>query len=401
MAERIRIVAAGGGIADEIISPATRLRFNARIPFLAGGDLTEFWPCFDGWYINGGTNSEANLPAAISLTKVAFEINGVTIPVTFAGQRAKTIAVGAERQQGDTVLASAFGLAFIPRDTVIWCRLYGTAPSSTARLPNNCHCGTAGANFSIFASGTDRTDNTGILPAQTSEVVSAFGYGPTCILGRMQGKQYPSVIGFGSSTTAGTGDTNLNPAGGGILNRALVNWSGLCAIGGFACGVNSGAFLDEFIASSAKRREYFQFATHFLDQHHNSNVYPISGEVTKSRTVWGWARERGCANIIRVAYQPQTTSSDGWKTSANQAPEATASWSEEFFAAMAALVQSGEIQGLVTWNALRAGLPGTADWRKWQPSGNGEGARTGDGTHSVEFGYKTIGGEARALILGN
>jgi hypothetical protein len=394
------IVAAGGGLADSLLTPnASKLTFEARIPFVLGADVAELWPVFDGKYVDGGTNAEINIPTAISLTKVAIEIGAVVRPVKFSGSRSKTIAIGAVRQHADPIRAREFGLTRLLRNTTVWVRLYGTVPSSAGRYPQNCYCGITGAKFAVFTSGTDRTDTTGALPAQTSEDIDSFGYGPTALLGRTVGKARPAVIGFGSSTMAGTGDANYVTSGPGLLNRALFDGAGGNAIAGIACGVNGGATLNEFISSSGWRREYFRYATHFLDQHHNSGQTPVSAQVDKSRQVWKWARDRGCTKIIRVLYQPDTTSSDGWTTLAGQTANANGDWAEDFHDELLPLVGS-EIQGLVTWNGVRGSTDSSnANWKKWKPNPNGGVALTGDGLHGNEQAYRINGAEARALIL--
>jgi len=116
--QALRMVSAGGKIPDGKQSlSGVVFTWQSRIAFGVGsGDVSELQAAFDAWFIG---NAEL-LTDDYTISNAAWEYNGITVPMTFGGQRSRTMISGESMVLCDKVFPSQFGpLVSLPRDANI------------------------------------------------------------------------------------------------------------------------------------------------------------------------------------------------------------------------------------------------------------------------------------------
>lgn len=371
------------------IDPA-RTGFKFRTMHVLGAPATELVLGFCGWAIP--KNVEVDVPAPHSYHKMAVELGGRCVPVTFGGARSITIVGGQPFVLSDPIPAAAFGLSAFARDTLFYVRALGVAsPGST--LPAGTLTAVTGSRMSSFAVGTglDDIDRPGTLSSPVGATTRTTAPGPCLVLGRFPAG-YPAVVCAGDSIADGVGDLARLVAGNGFFNRAAVDADGRNAIGslnltkrGSTAGTASLGLGVPGAPGFAYRQAMLGFGNILVEQYGTNTLgtgraIPASAVIEPSRAIWALARAAGVQRVLRATLLPRTTSSDAFIGAAGQRP--AANWDagqarDAVNAAFAAAADTGEIDAVVDLLGAVAD-PGSA--HRWMSNGSANFA-TPDGLH--------------------
>lgn len=338
----------------------------------------------DGNWLATATG-EANGTYAFGL-KRAIEINGVTVPCTYAGQTSITLQPG-DTVTTDEIPASAFGLSYFDTDTVLWARYQRDRSSSQNFVIHGSGSAYStlitGENAAYRSDGVDVTqvnDTGAIATGGATGWTSSFGavqWFPLALIGRPFAPFDAWFIAgaskeYGQSDSAGDGSND----GGGYVRRAFqdIDNHHVAHTMAVASGEGASNFID---TGSTKRRALLPYFNKVLCGHGGndySNGVSIANAITRIETEW--SQLKGTRALHMVLEMPKTNSTDSWATTANQTPRTNyatgGSWRDAFNANIAAAVGEGLITAVVNLNGTVA--DGTAV-DKWKASS------TTDGTH--------------------
>lgn len=314
---------------------AANLKQTARTRHYTGTQpLTELRAVFAGYFVDSATSANGQTCREVNasnshIVRCNIELNGVSVPVTFAGLRDGVVEPGDPCYMSDPVFPAQFGLEEFAPNTLFWLRaereyavgaatmLHQTATNTTAIAGERFFAGAATATSQLDAVGEMVT--TGGWTAQ------AHLWFPLCFVGR-PAKKMMSVITLGASIENGVSDgygDGLNGSGG-YMRKMLAN------VGGKKIArlhlAKSGETAKSFVNNSEKRRYMLRFATHVFSGH-GGNDYSTGETLANTQTCWTqiWALCREAKNIVHLehyALSPKSTSTDGWVTVANQTPRA-------------------------------------------------------------------------------
>ena len=308
----------------DIASAGTQLTVRLRMPFYIGsGDVSTLIPSLNGWYF---TNVDAiNYTNAFTIVKMAIELDGATtsVPVTFAGGRTKTINPGDVDIQADALLASAFGLSVIPRNTLMWVRMDYSVnttgqyfPQGKFNFQQSGYPATVGLAIdpSTFNGGV--VDSYGVLGLGSNAAAwSSFIYPLTpLILGTFAQGDPATIIGIGDSITAGTyGQLNngaLNVTNGGFMLGLGDSTSSTDFVGGANFGAGYATGTNWSNTNKAKPQAFLKYATHAVEEMGVNNFLstpnPLATAQGYSISLWSMCFSAGIKTIIRPHLTPAT-----------------------------------------------------------------------------------------------
>lgn len=311
---------------------ASNLKQTARTRHYTGTQpLSELRVAFGGYFVdsatsaNGQTCREVNA-ANSHIIRCNIELNGVSVPATFAGVRDGVVQPGDPCYMSDPVYPAQFGLTEFAPNTEFYLRaerqyevgaasmFYQTVTSTTA-IPGERF-------FAGPATAVSQLDAVGEMQAANGWSAQAHLWFPLTFLGRPT-KKMMSVITIGASIENGVGDgygDGLNGSGG-YMRKMLAN------VGGKKIArlhlAKSGETAKSFAANSEKRRYMLQFANHVFSGH-GGNDYSTGETLANTQArwlqIWDLCKTETIVHLEHYALSPKSNSTDGWVTVANQSP---------------------------------------------------------------------------------
>lgn len=353
---------------------------------------------FTGWQASSTT--EADTPNSITV-RAALEYPATQLfPVTFGGSRSVVIEPGA------TVLSDVLGVV-LPKGTTFWTRTF-VQPASGGKFPRESYITTSpGEGHNYDGAGTDLTGPgsaslTGIGGSQRV-------YGPAAILGQVvdPGKAVIGIV--GDSIANGTGDNDI-----GYIQRALAdNYSfqkvSFPGEGYFGWNTNFGI-------SRYRRMGLLERCgiTHLICEY-GVNSLALTLADLKQAAIDTWT---SLAYFRVPMYQPtltpQTTSTDVWATTTNQAliyparePVRTSfnAWLRDgapmsgTAAAPVGAAGAGVLRAGVTGHPLRGIIEAADRAETARDSGIWRAGYTSDGTHPNTAGATAIAAAINPVTL--
>jgi lysophospholipase L1-like esterase len=235
-------------------------------------------------------------------------------------------------------------------------------------------------------------------------------FGPICVEGIAVADHDIAVLGCGDSLIAGGNDTSypngsdglLPAAGGGWLQRALINCNGRSVP--FLQMGYSGTQVFNLLPNMAKRRMYFPYVTHAIENHGTNDATNsrTEAQIYADRKVL-WSALRGANSSIRRVeantIYPRTGSTDTWTTTANQTPNANGwatggAFRDPMNADLITARSQGLIHDILDFNSVLAD-PTLPD--RWVVTGGANYATT-DGTHPSPALHVLMANIARSRI---
>lgn len=381
------------------------------------GSLTEISAIFNNWSMSANSNSILNPGNDVPIQACSIEINGVTAPVTFGGSRTRTLLNGEDDVVSDAIPASAFGLQSIPRNTTVYIKFIFAMTAINLNMPISNFRNTTDGGYCIWYDPTAVTvssvDSPGAFNVtgavnNTNSVVRPFAFQP-----RLVGKYLPGYepvwVSVGDSITQGLND---NSAGVRIGGRG---WIGRMLAGTDSdsnplsyCNLGVASALSITSTNSPRYWSAYKYATRGTFMH-GTNDFDTSGTANTVATV----QTRVTNGINQMRNAPgslitkimvgkiiaRTTSTDNWRTTANQTYRGTG-WApganiDQFNAWLE--TQSGVLfDVLLPWTFPRdSAIP-----QMW---GNDGGVTsnymTADGTHPSPTAYIGMANEARTARI--
>lgn len=328
-AQALRLVSAGGKIPDAVVNSTTAaVTWQSRVIFgIGSGDVSELQLSFDNWQFAG--REIGNGTDTITYSKVALEINGVVVPVTFNGSRSVTLAPGDSMVLSDKILPSAFGLSVFARDLTTYVRCSGSAATVGGNIPCGMFASVTGTRMERGGGSVVITDaQVDAIGAMTSQggTVIAQANTATCLVGRYVTGDPVSTIGVGDSIMVGLADlASATPYGKNWIARAAQDGSGKNLLS-FMQAAHSGD--NNWLvtaAASARTRKYMAICNTMIEEF-GTNDFGSAGAgdintiYSNAVKLWDLAKGEGVKNIIRTLLLPRVDTTDNGATVANQTP---------------------------------------------------------------------------------
>lgn len=236
------------------------------------------------------------------LVAAAVDYQANVVPVRFGGAKQVRIA------PGGIAVSDPLGLD-IPKGATVYARTWvGVDVGGTFPLNIALQNATEGHNYTATG-GADLTNNGD--PALSGQNLNTYGYGPAAILGRPTDPGKPVVGIAGDSIFYGTQDNST-----GYAARALNGDYSYQKV------AFPGEGLSQFIGSAGlfryRRMSLWEQCgiTHVIT---NYTVNSLSTTTTQVDAVTAWNVLRRYGPVTAATLTPQTTSTDAWATTANQA----------------------------------------------------------------------------------
>lgn len=364
--------------------------FKYRTLHIIGAPVSELVLGFCGWAVP--SNIEVDAPVPHHYSKVAIEVGGTVVPVTFGGGRTLTVGSGVPFILSDPIPASAFGLTVFPRDLRLFVRALGlaspgrTLPGGTVAVGFDMRCATFPA-----ASTIDDVDQPGPLQVAKGAGSRSFAPGPCLLLGRIPAGSL-AVVCTGDSIADGAQDNARLEVGKGFFCRAAIGADGSGAIGSLnltKSGTTAGTLTAGLGAPGAPGFRYRQamlgFGNVLFDQYGAnalgiSTTTPAAKVVDAARALWTLARGAGVEKVLRATLIARTRSDNGFIDSAGQTP--SRNWGagdarDGVNAAFRAALAAGEIDGVVD---VLGAVADPIDDHLWKTNGTAF-FMTRDGSH--------------------
>lgn len=244
----------------------------------------------------------------------AFVYNNQFCPVSFNGMTTTPIQAGVTE-----LISNAIG-TYVPARTEVKIKtgaIVGTANQATpAMLPQTQKTKKVASNDTVSQIFSRFDIN------NTSRVDTTLGYFPSLVTGIPE-TNHVSIIGWGDSLMAGTGDTPNNANGAmGWFEHGCLNTDGLGKNIPYANFSKAG---DESLAydndEAFGRYAMLKYASHVIFGLGNNDIATRSLEAIKTshREAWAHAKLLGL-KVGVVTLTPRTDSADSWTTVANQTP---------------------------------------------------------------------------------
>lgn len=410
---RPRIVAAGGRIPENQVSPAAKLQCVSRIPIPIGADCRSIRLVFDNWSL-GSLGVVADNPTTMTIVKVAVEIDGTTVPVRFQGSRSYTMAAGQVRLVSDRIYPVQFSLQRFEADTLAWFRGSALLPSGTGRHLTGCiatFSDTEGDAFFAYydpANDVDQVDSTGDMSTPTGATVAssastydvAQGWGPSAVIGEMLNRNAVSLIVVGDSMTTGREDDYASPvlAGLGFIDRAAHPSDGaLTNVIPVMHASKSGGKVSS-LKDNSNIPAYFRYATHLV-QNGGTNDIGSGGGLDDAPTVHAnravinaAARARGVRKVMGTIMTPRNQTTDDFAANAT----ANAVWSASGTGDLLnGLVNDDFDDGTIDLALPFPGIRQTANKFLWFLNGTPTYMVNADGLHPSTVAHGIMGADLR------
>lgn len=407
--EPLRMVGTGGRMGNSFYwFPGSSTSFWQRTPHKLGGPVAEFRVGFMDW-IND-SKGEVNTDNVITINFAWLEraSTGQTVPLTFSGLRQLVMPTSSTTAYwlADALPSSVWTGAAPARDEVFWLHVKGAVSATGEKIPIGTPTTYAGAKFIAYDPANDpgTLDVSGAVPSISGSITRLAGL-PVLFTGRYTGPGHLSVIGLGDSILDGFGD-GVNPApviaGTGFFNRAAVDANGNNTIAMLNV-TRSGETANTWVNNHARQAQLLPFANVVVEEF-GTNDIGSNGSAANAATIyarlesiWNTARSAGVQKIVRTRLLPRTSSSDQWKTFANQTPNP--GWGaggarDQLNALLDTSLASGKIDMLVdTLASVRA----PEDDHYWITTGSAD-YPTADGTHPRWGGHILLAFPLRAAL---
>lgn len=298
----------------------TKTRFKGRLYYRTGcNPISEIQLPFSNWYLVATNSSatETNGANDVTITKLAIEYNGVTVPVTYQGSRSFTVAAGTAVQLTDAVSASAFGVSSIPANADVYVRvlLDITAGQSFPSYPMF----TEDKGYRYDPSGgntSDDVDSTGVMAVPTSaDGSNQPPFAPIGLFGRYT-RATKSLLFLGDSIVTSSNDANTQGNAGGCWIRRAA-WAAGIGYFGFTIGSYAAGY---WSLANTKRKALLGYFTDALNELGLNDIGPGGTPITANRGIWTDLRAGGIQRIYQTSTTPKTTSTTKFSDVANQTP---------------------------------------------------------------------------------
>lgn len=355
-----------GGGTDNPVN-ATRLETRIKM-YLDSTPATDIRLVYPTYYLAPAYTA---MPNSITV-EAAVEYNGTTTRVTFEGANTITLSPRAGLFISDPVNMS------IPPGAVFYVRT-GVTMSAGARVMSG-YQENAGINDGVLSTAaTSQILNTGALSLGTDGVLHD-SYGPIVVVGRIQ-KPTPAVLIWGDSIAASPQDANGN--------ESFYTW-GLRAATTPLSYVNASRGSVGFFHASPPlapaQWTLFNYTTHAITelgvndlQQAASGSTTLAAIETNALATWAAMKASGL-KVYQTLITPRTTSSDNWKTAANQTAGARFGIGQDrdlLNTWIKARVADATIDGYIDINTV---VEDQANPSKWVSNGTANAATT-DGIH--------------------
>jgi hypothetical protein len=333
---------------------------TSRTPFLVATDCFDIRLVFVGWYTNGSsvfpyyTDVDYAAPVPIKAS-IKYPVNNVIYPLTFKGALTGTI------DPGGILVSDPLPIDFLAGSTFD-VLVYTSATNWRATRTSSWNTGGGG-----FTATTDLTvPGSAAVPDSQSLLLA-----PALITATPYNRLARSVVGLGDSIISGTGDSAVSQyngyistvpwrGGGGFINRALrgvVGYSSASLIGEKATDFST-------FGNSFRRRSFLSQFTDAISEYGRndiSNGRTLAQIQADLLTIWTTGVRRG-VRMWQTTITPYTTTTDGWGTTAGQAPIAGGNESVRVqvntWIRAGAPIVSGAAVAVGTSGAITAGQPG-------------------------------------------
>lgn len=303
---------------------STRKKMWMRIKAVIGtNDFSSLRIRFQSTFLQTGGDNALGNDYYIEKCALEKETGGAAFtPVLFSGGRTATVVNGGGGVISDAVLPSSFSLGAFARDQVYWIRALVSVADGAHIFPAGGVIGTGGHAFfhDPVTSGVSDVDGTGpasFSPGSGGSGPTDYNFGVSCaplLLGVpvVSTGNYFSTL--GDSIVEGTGDT---AAGSGwvygFAARSLFD-------AGFTSNARAGCKFGRSGSTAAGVWTGPLTETKSILAYGNVAVeeWGTNGPIyADSATVWSYLKSVG-NYVVRTKLLTQTTSTDGWATTANQ-----------------------------------------------------------------------------------
>lgn len=337
---------------------------RGRIPRQIGsGTLTELIVSMpNACTTNSGDLLNPN-PYTITEAYIEDDSTGKLTPVTSGGQTSFTVPAGVAEFLCDPISCASLGYpSGVPRGTKLWFR-YDATQSAGQGMPCSYNLdvltGSAGYFWDPASGSVSAVNATGPM----TKTGTVYGSGSTEVfepifLGRFQESSVISAIGVGDSLLYGSnyGTASAGWQGFGATMRSLYDSDGNNPIAGLVIA-RPGNTADDLMGSNTASWTYFKYATHGYEDLGTNDVGVPNGATTDSpyataksrkQAIWAGMRAAGIGKVATMILLPNTTSTDGYTTLANQT--ALAEWGV-----------GGRVESFRDWLNAQVGVVGGVD----------------------------------------
>lgn len=345
-----------------LATAASNTLANTRSVHIAEDKLSGPQLLLPGWYAD--SSGEHSAAQAITYTASIEYPLGTFTRITFGGAVAGTV------QPGGTLLSDAAPATLtVPKGARFWVRLFMQAPGGI--IFTNVSGGNIIDGYEFGTSLTDKTMGGTVAASNKSYYLV-----PLAILGMTR---QPSICLVGDSRFQGRND--ITTEGNGDVGE------GARAVGKMAGYINMGVPSDVAGATSfAHRAALGAYCTHVIV---NYGINNLGGSQTDVQTLAAlqvtYAYFAGKL-IFQTTLPPVTTSSDSWKTVANQ----TKSTWDSYRVSVNTAIRAGTANVVGVFDTAAAVETGTGDTTQsvlnggfWKADGTADGAYTTDGIHET------------------
>ncbi len=275
---------------------------TAKLSHLAVRTFYGIRLAFSNFYAGAG-NTETDTPNPITVRAAVEPLGNVIVPVTFNGARSVVI------QPGATVLSDPLGIDIV-KGTTFYTRTF-VQVGSGEKFPRGGYITASSGEGNNYGTsvGADLTStgSASLTGVGTNQRV----FGPSMILGRVKDPGKPVVGAVGDSIGQGSNDNDR-----GFIQRALADSYSFLKL------AFPGEALDGWIGNNGLTRYrrasllVQASATHAVCEYGRNNM---TSATVQADTLAAWnSLARMGIPVFQTTITPQTTSTDGWATVANQ-----------------------------------------------------------------------------------
>lgn len=313
------------------------------------------------------------------------------VQVTWSGSGSTTVASQTvARNPSDTILPSQCGLAVFPAGGSIFLRIQITATVGSAFPDSTKNYATSpsperGWQFNSATTTFNAVNGTGDInvTSGTDYAGMAGSYMPLLVGVRNSASTAPASVVVGDSEIDNDGNATYNLDS--YLNRGIrgATWpSTQPAI----LVISHGGRSQTQLATDTEWQRVFRYVSMLVDEHGTNALTDGPSAPQSQLTYYVAARAAGMQRVFHVGLYPETLSSDGWATLANQTFSTGDTNVTAFNAWIATKVADGTasyIDG--QWTPTSASIRDATNSHAWKTTGSA-GAYTTDGLHMAPLG---------------
>lgn len=320
----LRVVTAQNRVYNASESRGTTEAIFRWAHFIGSGDVSELRPMIVGGWVETQGSGYLAMATAFIITDASMEMDsgagsGISVPITFGGQRSIVINPGDTEVFADTILPAAFGLTAFPRGKKIWTKTKVNVAQTTHQIPlatrrlvseqTNSQAFWYDPALSVFSS-TDTPGPYTKLSGNNAEQRQT-GFCPW-LIGKFVTGDPKTLGGIGDSILQDTADSvtaNQN-VGLGWFQRLMADADGVSNIwASFNCGV-----FNDFVAQqilNPRLLALMKYAKYGLEEGGTNDLGAIgAGNVAtifaNKQTLWNSMRANGMQQIACTRLLPRT-----------------------------------------------------------------------------------------------